>query len=127
MTFDWGAVISIKTIYLMGSVKNNDDLIGMEMTILGNGSQTSCPTVDGSGFYSCSAVGRYLMFSKPELGSKFTICDVAIYESENLTPLISDTDMSAVYESTSVNPSCSCDSGNVVVDHPIYFGIATQC
>ena len=90
VAFDWGANVSIKTIYLMGSVKNNDDLLGMEMKILedSTGNWVSCPAVDGSGFYSCSVVGRYLKLSKTSLSSKFTICEVTIYEEENLTPLV---------------------------------------
>ena len=44
----------------MGSVLNNDDLLGMQMEILesASGDWISCPVIDGSGFYSCAVVGR---------------------------------------------------------------------
>ena len=76
--FDWGQDIAIKTVYLMGSVLNNGDLIGLQIQIQesASGAWISCPTVDGSGFYSCSVVGRNLKLLKTALGSKFTICQV---------------------------------------------------
>ena len=39
----------------MGSVKNNDDLIGAELMIYDTnaGNYATCATLDGSGFYSC--------------------------------------------------------------------------
>ena len=33
VSFDWGQDIAIKTVYLMGSVKYNNDLIGLQMQI----------------------------------------------------------------------------------------------
>ena len=76
----------------MGSVKNNDDLSGVIMTLYdaSESTITTCGnngaiTVDGSGFYSCSANARYVELAKATLGGKITICDLTIYEEENFT------------------------------------------
>ena len=42
----------------MGSVVNNDNLIGLEIKIVDDlGAKTSCPVIDGSGFYHCNTSG----------------------------------------------------------------------
>ena len=81
---------------------------------------------------------------KPAPGSQFTICEVAIYEEENLISLINDTDEEEPYDwathSTPYSPptlppwvppsdpnpignGCDLEIDNTLVEHPIYFGI----
>ena len=69
----------------MGSVLNNDNLLGLNIWIRDDvGTWTSCPTIDGSGFYDCKASGRYIELKKPVLGSEVTICEVAFYSEKNI-------------------------------------------
>ena len=69
----------------MGSVMNNDDLIGTQIyTAAESSSRSLCATVDGSGFYDCNGIGRYIELEKPVEGSTFTICDLTFYEQSNI-------------------------------------------
>ena len=89
--FRFGSMQQINTIYLMGSVMNNDDLVGARMFLYDdtNSVITSCGSsgaisIDGSGFYSCNTQAKTIAVDKPAYGGKFTICDLTIYEEENL-------------------------------------------
>ena len=77
----------------MGSVMNNDDLIGAKMTLYDESGAgiLSCGShgmisVDGSGFYSCNTQAKTIaVYKQGNNGSRLTVCDLAIYEEENLT------------------------------------------
>ena len=48
----------MNTIYLMGSVMYSENLDGLVMKVTDDtGGSTTCPDVDGSGFYDCKAEG----------------------------------------------------------------------
>ena len=68
----------------MGSMIYANDIVGLQIDVFDDESaMTTCPGVDGSGFYSCNAVGRYLQLTK-DLNESFTICDLTFYSEPNL-------------------------------------------
>ena len=85
LVFDFGSTQTFTTVYLMGSVKNNADLSGIRIyAAIDAYNRSLCAIVDGSGFYDCGGVGRYLELEKPVEGGAFTICDVTFYKQTNI-------------------------------------------
>ena len=69
----------------MGSAMNNDDIIGLKMTVEDQYSfnTVECDVIDGSGFYDCNLTGRYIKLEE-ENGNEFTICEVTFYTEANI-------------------------------------------
>ena len=63
LIFSYGSVQTMNTVYLMGSVMNNDDLIGAELQVYNSntGTVNICAILDGSGFYSCGMQGTHIL------------------------------------------------------------------
>ena len=103
------------------------------------GPSTDCPDVDGSGFYSCNAQGRYIKLSKQQPSAQFHICDLTFYEEHNLISLIdpigsfqtSVMDYSITQGTNGLSQTCSVTTPNIIanslVEHPISLGEFTDC
>ena len=73
----------------MGTRVYQSDIVGLKMQVIQEDStSTDCPEIDGSGFYSCNAQGRYIKLYKQQPSSEFHLCDLTFYEEPNLISLV---------------------------------------
>ena len=83
---------NIGTVYVMGSLHSDTvgDIAGVDMLMftIPNTNMIRCQdTLDGSGFYHCGSIARYLKLIKFEENTSFTICEIRIYTHTNLMAL----------------------------------------